>query len=526
MTSTTEPLFSLPFNRSILVKADSRHQTSSDAGMLLMRSVMDRTGILECLTDRLSDPRNPDRVKHPLGALLLQGQLQLIQGWDGLWAEPLRTDPVFGAATSLQRGDGVVNSDRPMASQSTLSRRLGILGIKENRAVLEAALQKLSIEHLRVRNGGNRLDEVVIDVDAMPIEVHGTQSGSAYNGHYKDTIFLPLFATCAESGDVLGAQLRPGTQREVTDCADFIVSHHDAVKKHAAERVRIRMDAGFNSGALYTRLENEGIHYLMRLKKNSVLERMAAPYLTHRALETTYHELRYQAQSWECPRRVIPVVRPRPMELFDRFYFLITNLSPTQSTGQELATTYRRRGKAEMHQGEIKAVSTWSLSSSPRPKSHYRETPIERPPLSHNDADAAPIRPENIVRLFLYLLTYQLLHIARDPFHAAAPPMEAAPQADRQVPAPSESRLDESGELVPTMGASATGEAPAPPDPVEAEAPRLHLHSFRLYLLKIGATLARHGRYAIFSIAKSAEPMWQRFWDHFQPLRWYVIPDF
>ena len=505
MSTTPEILFSLPFNQSLRVKSDDRHQTTSDAGVLLMRSVLDQTGILEFLTDRLHDPRDPNRVHHPLGELLLQGQLQLIQGWEGLWAESLRTDPVFGAATSLRRGNGVVDSDRPVASQSTLSRLLGILGIPENRAILATALQKLSMEHLRVRNGGNRLDEVVIDVDAMPIEVHGNQSGGAYNGHYKDTIFLPLFASCGESGDVLGAELRPGTQREVTDCEDFIVSTHDTVKTHAADRVLIRMDAGFNSGALYTRLEREGISYLMRLKKNPVLEQMAAPYLTHRLSENAYYELSYQAQSWDRPRRVILVVRPCPMELFDRFYFLITNLDATQSTGEEVATTYSRRGKAEMHQGEIKAACTLSLSSSPRPKSHYRQNPIEREPPSHDDA--ASIRPENIVRLFLYLLTYQLLHIARELFHGP-PPMEA----DEDLQAP-------------TMDSPQNAEDRTPLEPMEAEEPRLHIHSFRLYLLKIGATLTRHGRYATFSIAKSAVQAWQRFWNHFQQLRWHAVPD-
>ncbi len=56
-----------------------------------------------------------------------------------------------------------------------------------------------------VRNGGERLDEVILDVDAMPVDVHGHLLGSTYNGPYKRTVFLPLFITCGETGEVLGA---------------------------------------------------------------------------------------------------------------------------------------------------------------------------------------------------------------------------------------------------------------------------------------------------------------------------------
>lgn len=169
------------------------------------------------------DPRDPDRIKYPLAQLLMQWLLHLIQGWGGLWAEQVRMDPSLSAASNPRRGDGVVDSGG-LASQSTLSRLSCLLGRKENLAVLRATVLRLATEHLLVSNGGKRRKEVVVDVDAMPLEAHGKQSGSKYNGYYKRTVFLPLFASCAETGDVLGAEARPGTQREVTDCEDFIIS--------------------------------------------------------------------------------------------------------------------------------------------------------------------------------------------------------------------------------------------------------------------------------------------------------------
>ena len=87
--------------------------------------------------------------------------------------------------------------------------------------MLEETVTKLGMEHMLTRNEGKRLEEVIIDVDAMPLDAHGKQEGCEYNGYYKRKVFLPLIASCGETGDVLGAELRPGTQREVTDCDTF-----------------------------------------------------------------------------------------------------------------------------------------------------------------------------------------------------------------------------------------------------------------------------------------------------------------
>ncbi len=55
--------------------------------------------------------------------------------------------------------------------------------------------------------------------------------------------------------------------------------------------------------------------------------------------------------------------------------------------------------------------------------------------------------------------------------------------------------------------------------------PHMQIHTFRLHLLKVGATIARHSRYVTFSIALSAEQLWIRFWDHLLRLRWHCLPD-
>ena len=68
-----------------------------------------------------------------------------------------------------------------------------------------------------------------------------------------------------------------------------------------------------------------------------------------------------------------------PGELFPRTFRLLTSLSADQVTGEELLAMYRQRGKAEGHMGELMSVVNPALSSSPRPKRHYRGRPVENP---------------------------------------------------------------------------------------------------------------------------------------------------
>ncbi len=50
--------------------------------------------------------------------------------------------------------------------------------------------------------------------------------------------------------------------------------------------------------------------------------------------------------------------------------------------------------------------------------------------------------------------------------------------------------------------------------------------NLQLRLLKVGATIARHGCYVTFYIAASAVQMWTRLWAHLQKLHWQPLPNF
>ena len=96
-----------------------------------------------------------------------------------------------------------------------------------------------------------------------------------------------------------------------------------------------------------------------------------------------------------------------PGELFPRTFWLLTSLSADQVTGEELLAMYRQRGKAEGHMGELMSVVNPALSSSPRPKRHYRGRPVENPGPGI-DAFAC-----NETRLLLAVFGYPIMHAQR-----------------------------------------------------------------------------------------------------------------
>jgi hypothetical protein len=377
---------------------------------------MDRLGFGALFRTHLRDLRDPDRVTHPFVELLRTALLMLTQGWsDHLDVARLREDPVFRLAVSTRRGQGPLRAARAgepdgLCSQPTLSRLLGTLGSEENRAGLGAILLKSAERRLGLHPGA-RLAEMTLDLDSLPQKVFGHQPGSEWNGHYRTRCYHPLVVR-SEFGDYLGAKLRPGNVHTADGGLEFVLPVlHWA--RTVAEQVWLRIDAGFPAEGFLRGLEEESVRYVARLRSNRTLERLAAPYLkrppgrppAEGRLWT--HELEYRAGSWSRPRRVVLVVIERPDEqqhLFLDHFFLLTNAPPEEMDGRTLLEQYRQRGAAEKDFGDGNQALDLSLSSSPRPKGHYRGEAIERP---HPSCDSFAA---NEARLLLSLIAANLMH--------------------------------------------------------------------------------------------------------------------
>jgi Transposase DDE domain group 1 len=416
---TQHTLFSLQFNRSVEVEARPE-RLSGDAGALLLREVWSRLGMDGFFGDRLFDPRNPLLITHPQSELLRTQVLLLAQGWrDQDDADSLRDDPLFRISVSDRSGSQMLG-DTPslgkpagLASQPTLSRLTNTLGAQ--REALREGTVELAARRIRAMNRGHRLRYVTVDLDSMPLEVHGHQEGTAYNGHYGCDCYHPLVASIGETGDLLDLRLRPGNSHTAKGSLDFLLPLLDQVEEKICQVASVRMDAGFPEDKILSALESRRVGYVARIAANERLDTLAADFLEKQSqlappLESprlAFQELSYAAESWSQKRRIVAVYHHEPGELFGNRFYLVTNWDAEQKCADELLALYRERGKAEGHFGELKSTFAPTLSSTRRRKHHYRgEKPARRTP--SGDPFAA-----NEVRLLLNALAYNLLHVAR-----------------------------------------------------------------------------------------------------------------
>ncbi len=473
--------FRADFNGSLRIEGRPERLTS-EAGAVVLREVMERVGIIPWLVEHLVDPRKPELVTHPLSEMMRTSLLLLGQGWrDKDDADALRHDAAFRLAVSDRRGLGSLEtreageagepgSKNPivpdgLASQPTLSRLGGALSTTHNRAVLRLALLEMAARRVRAGRGGHRLRYLTIDLDSLPVEVHGQQPGSEYNGHYHGQIYHPLIASVADTGDLLDVQLREGNAHTAAGGIDFLLPLLDDVERELCQVAAVRIDAGFPEEKLLSSLEGRGTPYVARVKNNPVLDRMAAPYLKRpvgrppNEPRTWFYEESYQAKAWSRARRVVLVTLERPGQLFHDHFWLITDWSAEQMDGPALLEMYRKRGTAEGHMGELMDVLHPALSSSPRPKSHYRgKEPIRR----SRSIDAFA---HNEVILLLNALAYNIAHAGR------------------------------------VLMETATGEG-------------WSLRRFRERVLRVAARIVVHSRRATLVLGEGSAKLWHALWTH------------
>jgi hypothetical protein len=376
------------FNGSVRVEARDTRLTSN-AGALLIREAMERSGLLASLKKNLEDPRNAALITHPLSELVATRLCLLALGHrDQDDADAFRSDAALKLAVSERRGTSPLehepdelgrvprNPEVPhgLPSQPTLSRLTAVLAEEDNRAWLREELLATPARVSRFENGGRRRQTVTVDVDALPISVEGQQPGSAYNGHYRQRMYYPLVATIGDGGAIVDLVLHQGNAHCAEGGLEFISPLVDRLERELCVVAAVRIDAGMPDDKLLSGMEDRPAPtpYVARVKNNAVLDRLAMPFLKRppgrrpNEERTWFHELTYAAQSWSRERRVVLVVIDRPDELLLQHFWLITNWTAEQCSGADLLDHYRTRGCAEGYMGELMNVLQPALSSSPR----------------------------------------------------------------------------------------------------------------------------------------------------------------
>jgi len=298
----TQPLlFSSLGRKKVQADFNGGHLTS-DAGMLLLREVDRRIGLIDALTGCIADPREASKITHDLRTLLAQRILAIAAGYeDGNDHHELRHDPLLQLVT-----DRGVDETEPLACPATLCRLENRVDRKTLGRLAEVFVEQFIASH------DQPPDEIVLDFDATDDPVHGEQEGRFFHGFYDHYCFLPLYVFCGER--LLVAYLRPAK----IDAA----KHSRAILKLLVKRFRqvwpnvriiVRADSGFARWRMLRWCDKNRVFYIVGLARNKVLQRLAEPWMQQAAeqfeaagsKQRLFGEVLYGAKTWDRQRRVI-----------------------------------------------------------------------------------------------------------------------------------------------------------------------------------------------------------------------------
>lgn len=303
---------------------------------MLLRQLDRRLGLSQAVANALIDPRDPERITHALQDLVAQRLYGLCCGYEDLNDhDRLRHDPL------LQTAVGKVT---PLASSPTFSR----LETRATRADV-VALNRVLVEQFMAAHPLPPT-ELVLDVDASDVPLHGDQELTQFHGYYDHHCYLPLYVFCGQA--MLTCLLRPSRidgSKQTAAVLKLLVSR----LRQAWPQVPIivRGDSGFCRQLLLRWCERHGVDYVIGVARNARLHKAVASWEAE--LKTAFaetgskqrciREFRYAADTWNIERRLITRLEfgaqgPNPR-------FIVTNLEGSAEALYD--RLYCQRGEAE-----------------------------------------------------------------------------------------------------------------------------------------------------------------------------------
>lgn len=304
-------------------------EISSDGGLLLMREVDRKLGLVADIAGRLTDPRESGKVRHENETMLRQRVMAMIAGWEDLNdAARLRTDPVHEVAAG---------STGALASAPTLCR----FENRQDRAAAWAVNQIL-VEQF-IASHAKAPGVVILDFDATDMPVHGKQEGRFFHGYYDCHCFLPLYVFCGDR--LLTAYLRP-SNIDASKHAAAILKLLVTRLRQAWPRTKIvfRGDSGFCRDLLLSWCDRHDVKYVVGIARNdrllaaaaNVIGRAEKRYAKTGEKQRLFTAFNYAAGSWRWvrwviakaehtdkgsnPRFIVTNIVGDPQKLYDRRY--------------------------------------------------------------------------------------------------------------------------------------------------------------------------------------------------------------
>jgi hypothetical protein len=367
-----------------LVVDFSGEQVTSDAGVLLLREVAERTGLADRLVQAIHDTRHPSYITHSLSDLLTQRILQIACGYeDALDANALRVDPAFKAACDR------LPSGEDLASQPTFSRLENAMTTKDLRRLGDALADYF------IASYPTPPEQIILDMDDTEDPTHGAQQLALFNGYYDGFCFEPMLIFEGMSGKLITAILHPGkrpTGKEIISVLKRVITRiRNAWPKVV---IVVRGDSHYAVPEVFSWCDAHSILFIFGLARNSTLGKNIEAfsvlakrrYTLFKDKQRSFTQFDYQAKSWHRKFRVVGMAEMSDLGLNTRF--VVTNIFSLRPS-VIYNVIYCGRGQMENFIKELKL----GLKS---------------------DRTSCHRFSANAFRLFLHGFAYSLLHAFRD----------------------------------------------------------------------------------------------------------------
>jgi len=308
-----------PLNRKKIQAQFSGGAITSDGGLILLREVDKKLGLIKKAAKSLTDKRHQSYVQHSTYDLLKQRILAIAAGYEDLNDHDHLCHDIAFQTT--------VGREVKLASASTLCRF-------ENAVTREdmVNMSKVLVEHF-IQSFKKPPKEIILDFDATDYFTFGEQEHHHYHGHYRHDCFLPLYVFCGDH--LLSALLQPSTVSGA--------HHAGALLKLLVKRLRqawpdvkiiYRGDADFGRQyRVVSWCELYGVDYVLGFRTNHRLKKLTEDIALHVKLQYQYSQEKqrlftdfgYKAGTWKRERRLI--VKAEHNRKGDNLRFVITSLA-------------------------------------------------------------------------------------------------------------------------------------------------------------------------------------------------------
>jgi hypothetical protein len=343
---------------------DGGRQTS-DGGVLLLREVVERTGLIRRFAVCFTDHRRPELIEHTVEELVGQRVLAQAIGYEDLNDhDTLRDDALLALAAGKrdlmgERRRRETDRGHALAGRSTLNRleltpAEATAASRYKKVVYDGeAIAGLFVEHFLDAHEGPP-ERVVLDLDATDDPLHGHQEGRFFHGYYGHYCYLPLYIFCGEF--LLCARLRPSDRDASAGALEELERIVGQIRSRWPEvKIWIRADSGFAREEILAWCEANRVEYVVGLARNARLEAAIEAELAEvqQACERTgeparvFKDLRYRTRkSWSQERRVVAKAEALPGKTNPRF--VVSSLSPERVEARGLyEQIYCARGDME-----------------------------------------------------------------------------------------------------------------------------------------------------------------------------------